>query len=630
MPYLTPAELPIDIFCRQLRIPNHVTWIGTVTGALRGACFPSEWEQSEGGITPDEAAARWTQMYREYLESTCEGDYNNCRQYAANSPIIHYAPNDPFLTPDYTPDGYALPPWYHNAGVPLPGVLPNDAMVNLLSLAVIPQVILDAGLPRFSLTVSGVGEMELELVKIPQAGYLLIDAPDATTPVQLADMTSVSVTDLVSLAFILSLFGLPGDFSAVNTEVVELEFETDAVHTVTCYFVPSIGGEEILGFGGGLRSVTLCGLSLPGDDMYLRLRQNPSNPCEMQAQYEPGGDWETVYSAEDCCSDTPPVEVEKRLNPETGYWEINDGSGWVKDPSDPRVNPIVFPAPGVCDRCQASRNAFDQIVELYAAIGTIAEAGGTLVQISASIAAILIILITRPTDAYWLIPIILEAIGQVRDYELAAFVSQFATVYAEPLRKSLYCHIGEDCRYTDEGVSAIWSEMEALEFTPGGANIALPVIKIILFSLQAAGLNNASTIKINDITPGECDEFDCGGCDVENWIIRYPETGHFGEITEYNAVENYIEISSTGINTNNQYYAYIQTTDPLTQGCAIHGIQLIGGDMGSTDPSGNRAYNAIDDNNLEHFTIFPSAICVNCLQWSSATPFSIRVTFDEC
>ncbi len=509
MPFLTPKELPIDTFCRQLRIPNHYEWVGTVTGALRGACFPSEWEQSDGGITPEAAAARWKQMYYEYLRSTCEGTYNNCRQFPANSPIITYAPNDPFVTPDYVPPGYALPPFYTNPAVPLPGVKPNDAMVNLLSMAVVPTVIFTEGLPRFSLNVYGTGEMELELVKIPQAGYLLIYAPDSETPIQLADMTSVSVTDTASLAFILSLFGLPGDYSVVDTEVIELEFKTAGEHEVICTFVPSIGGEEILGFGGGLRSVTLCGLSVAGESgEYVEFRLNPSNHCQTQVRYAPDGEWETIIDNSDCGCGSSAGET--RLNTTNYHWEVNNGSGWIDDPNDPRNNPIVYPPnAGTTDKCQASKNAFNQIAELAAAIWTAMEAGLTLIQIATSIAAILIVLVTRPGDAYWLIPIILQFIAEIKDYELVAFMSQFTAVYAEPLRESLYCHIKDNLTYDDAGVQAVIGDMDAVDFSLGGVNLALPTIKLILYCLGAGGLTNAATLPTSPVTSGECDDFAC-------------------------------------------------------------------------------------------------------------------------
>ena len=56
-----------------------------------------------------------------YECASCE---DGCREHQPNSGIITYAPNDPFRTPAYAPDGYFVTPWYTNPGVPLPGVIP--------------------------------------------------------------------------------------------------------------------------------------------------------------------------------------------------------------------------------------------------------------------------------------------------------------------------------------------------------------------------------------------------------------------------------------------------------------------------------------------------------------------------
>lgn len=73
MPFVTPNNLPTSLFCRQILIPNDPYWIGLVSGALIPFTYASEWKQ-EGGITPDEAAARWLEMVNQYWNSTCEGE----------------------------------------------------------------------------------------------------------------------------------------------------------------------------------------------------------------------------------------------------------------------------------------------------------------------------------------------------------------------------------------------------------------------------------------------------------------------------------------------------------------------------------------------------------------------------
>lgn len=71
MPFLTPATTPEETKCRSILIPDDRDWLGVVTGVLLPLCYPSAWEQSEGGITPEDAASRSMTMLLEFLESEC-------------------------------------------------------------------------------------------------------------------------------------------------------------------------------------------------------------------------------------------------------------------------------------------------------------------------------------------------------------------------------------------------------------------------------------------------------------------------------------------------------------------------------------------------------------------------------
>lgn len=214
------------------------------------------------------------------LPEECGCDDGVCNDYLPNSQIVTYAPNDPFQTPEYIPPGYVLPPWYTNPAVPLPGVLPSDAMVNFLSLTVIPIAALAEGMPRFRISVVGTGEVELEFVKVPQGGYVLLTTDNSPAAAKLIDLASVSVTDVVSLEALLSVLGLVTDYDIVQTEVIEIDFTTAGEHVIDCTFIPNIGSDVILGFGGGLRRVSLCGLSLgagAGEMPQLRM-----NGCDLE------------------------------------------------------------------------------------------------------------------------------------------------------------------------------------------------------------------------------------------------------------------------------------------------------------------------------------------------------------
>lgn len=70
--WVTPPTLPEDRYCRQILIPNSPEWVGIVSGALLPLIYKNSWEQSEEGITPEEASVAAYAMLKEYWDATCE------------------------------------------------------------------------------------------------------------------------------------------------------------------------------------------------------------------------------------------------------------------------------------------------------------------------------------------------------------------------------------------------------------------------------------------------------------------------------------------------------------------------------------------------------------------------------
>jgi hypothetical protein len=69
--WVTPPTLPEDFYCRQIQIPNSPEWVGTVSGALLPLIYKNSWEQSEDGITPEEASTAAYAMLTTYWDSVC-------------------------------------------------------------------------------------------------------------------------------------------------------------------------------------------------------------------------------------------------------------------------------------------------------------------------------------------------------------------------------------------------------------------------------------------------------------------------------------------------------------------------------------------------------------------------------
>lgn len=233
-------------------------------------------------------------------EDACD---DGCTEYLPAAGFITYSPNDPFRTPDFTPTGYLLPPWYNNPAIPLPGVISTDAMVNFLG---IPNAfaIPTAGFPRARINYSGTGEIEIEFVQVPQGGLVLIVIDDNPVSAQFLDLTSIGAAEIASLGFVLGAIGIETDAQVVNTTVWEYDEPNPGPHHIDVTFLPNVGitDELVIGFGGGIRKVTLCGNEIGADMPTIEFRF--TGGCALEVSYNGGLDfmpvpgWDT-YAA-DC------------------------------------------------------------------------------------------------------------------------------------------------------------------------------------------------------------------------------------------------------------------------------------------------------------------------------------------
>ena len=66
MPWLTPPSNPATV-SRVVFYPNDVEWWAVIIGALFELTDPDNWEQSPGGITPEEAAQAMADALKETL-----------------------------------------------------------------------------------------------------------------------------------------------------------------------------------------------------------------------------------------------------------------------------------------------------------------------------------------------------------------------------------------------------------------------------------------------------------------------------------------------------------------------------------------------------------------------------------
>lgn len=432
---------------------------------------------------------------------------DGCIDYLPNSSFIRYEPNDPFRTPLLVPPGYTIIPWYTNPLIPLPGVIPTDAMVNQLSVAA-PALPL-SGFPRFSFEFDGRGEVEIELVNVPAGGFCLVVTDENVLNVKIVN-TSSNILDILSLAGILAALGIDAeDANVVDTDVVEIDVPDVGHHRIDVTFLPNFGGETLLGFGGGLRRVTLCGPVQVVEEMYLQ-RQSPEDPCLIEQSTDGGITWQEAWRMDNCC-DQP---IYERYN-EQGIKETSpDGETWTESrDTDPRFYPPTLPPlpglPGEDLRCAAANNVTGFLHS--AADDIIADAAiwsGVSYLLSALIGIILVVIIGATGGAAT--PLALGLVGALIATGSAGFAAAMTAGVYETFNCIVYCNTPDDGLYTE----ANWQAIKA-GITSQLTGIASTFLHDNINMMGIAGLNNASRSNISE-------GLECDTCDCENeWCYLF-------------------------------------------------------------------------------------------------------------
>jgi len=225
----------------------------------------------------------------------CEIVVTDCEQFTPEQTWVAFFPNDPFSTPDYTPAGYLLPPFYTNPAIPLSGVLPTDAILNFAAIPMFQSWadLLETGLPRCLINVSGAGQVEVELVKIPQGGFAALWVDQDIATMRIVELAEFSITDFDDLS---EFVGMALD-GLVQTEIVEFDIIDAGEHQIEVVFLPNVGGDIILGFGGGIRSIELCNGLVAGDAFEMQMRTIDSGENCQTVQWRPAssGAWIDLY-----------------------------------------------------------------------------------------------------------------------------------------------------------------------------------------------------------------------------------------------------------------------------------------------------------------------------------------------
>lgn len=441
-------------------------------------------------------------------EEDCPSDpcEEGCIDYLPNAGFIRYEPNDPFRTPTFVPPGYTYIPWYTNPAIPLPGVIPTDAMVNQIAVAA-PALPL-SGFPRFSFEFDGRGEVEIELVNVPAGGFCIVALDLSVIGFKVVN-TSSNLLDIISIAGILAALGFDTeDANIVDTDIVEIDVETVGHHRIDVTFLPNLGGETLLGFGGGLRRITFCGPIQAVEEMYLQ-RRSPDDDCLIEQSTDGGITWQEAWRMDNCCGDTPPEQtrivdfiVEKSP----------DGVTWTPIDDDPRfIGPTLPPRTGGDSKCDSAQSAVDMITIHFEELSASVNAGASVTAIIAALVALFAVMVSFGT----LTPLLLPLASALFWAGSAAIDAALTSTVYDELKCLIFCNSETDGSYTESGWQSLRTQIVASSVING---LAQTLLYDYVSLLGSVGMSNAASY--NPTADGDCADCLCNpACVSPDWIL---------------------------------------------------------------------------------------------------------------
>jgi hypothetical protein len=299
--YLLPETVTgHQLQCVTLMIPRDPNYVAAFKGKLYELARYWSWERPgpPGNTDAREAAKYWLDLIEDTLVlDECNPETSGCYEFAPNSAIIEYFPNDPYKTPELIPEGYYFPPWYVAPALNLIGANEGDVVSDIARITS-GSSWFDPGLnsPRFRVSITGTGVIELHLVNVFNGGVAQIQVDG----------------DLLSLRYVelnRDLISIPNETQDVI--VIPLEITTPGDHFIDVTFLPWLNDNPIpFGFGGGLRKIVLCGFDQPPPEAVdvPQLRFN-SSTCSFEVSYNNGLSWEVLpgwdAAALDCFQGPP-------------------------------------------------------------------------------------------------------------------------------------------------------------------------------------------------------------------------------------------------------------------------------------------------------------------------------------
>ena len=223
---------------------------------------------------------------------------DTCYEYPATSGVIDYQPFDP-RDPDAS--SYDDSVWNDQPlrivtpGLNVPGVRPGDVITTFDQLVFNNNALVTNGFPTAIIDVSDINHVELTFVELPQGGQAIVWFDNNLLSTDVVPLNSGGVLDWSNLNNFLDLV-FDGEIASERIYERDVPENTQFLKVL---FAPTVGGTDILGYGGGLRSVELCGAATPQVTETM-LRVDPNDSCQIQQSVDGGVVWTNVFRLDAC------------------------------------------------------------------------------------------------------------------------------------------------------------------------------------------------------------------------------------------------------------------------------------------------------------------------------------------
>lgn len=210
---------------------------------------------------------------------------HECVEYPPYAAFMQYPLQNPYLQPDFVPEGYLIPPM-----VVVTEENESEFPSNALGDIVVPfgALTLDGNwfedisgqLPTITITVQGTGTVEVKLLNQVQGGLAIITLDN---PPNLVDILAGIITGADNIIDVnMDIVSLPPETAVEHLYPVDID--TEGLHTIYIVFFPIIDDSLIpLRFGGGFRGAELCGFQEQPAMGITDIRADLEDSCAIQA-----------------------------------------------------------------------------------------------------------------------------------------------------------------------------------------------------------------------------------------------------------------------------------------------------------------------------------------------------------